>query len=179
LDINWAILAPKLAGMAIPATIASAFAGGAFAHFKVWLIKEEDILDRVNLAKKTLTAKVASAHRRLLTAYENKILGGTQNPADEFADKDVVEFYAAQVLSAAAQGAQFETCEIQNKRHYDCFFWSAVAALILAICAGLFDETRPFVALAGIALIAWQVCLVYCNRTLAQNLRKHEQSLSS
>lgn len=177
MGIDWSILAPKLSALAVPATIASVVAGGAFAHFKVWLIKEDDILARVNLAKKTLTAKIASAHRRLLTAYENKILGGTQKPDDEFADKDVVESYAAQVLRAAELGAQFELCEIQNKRHYDCFLWSVIAAVILTISASLSEEIRPFAALAGIALIAWQAWLVYLNRALAERLRKHEQSL--
>jgi len=175
LDIDWATLAPKLAVMAIPSSIASAFAGGVFAYFKVWLIDEKDILARVDLAKKSLTAMVADAHRRLLTAYERQILNA--QTANEFADKNVVEFYSAQVLRAAQLGAHLELCETLNKRHYDCFFWSAVVAAALLILSFLSDGIRPFIALADMALIAWQVWLVYRNRILAERLRKYEQSL--
>ena len=176
MDINWQTVAPKLSSVATQTAFVSAVTGGLLAQFKFFLLKEEDVCGRVNFAKKILTSKVASAHRRILASYKYELEGNAVD-ANAFADKDVVEIHSSEVLRAASLGAQFEKCEVENKRHYDCFFLATIIGGVLIFLALLLsDEIRPFITLAALALMLWQACLVWRNRSLADRLRKYEQS---
>ena len=187
MDLDWAVIAPKLSSIAFHSSFAPLLAGGGLAYFGPWLIEETALKSRVDLARQNIIAKLASSHRRLLTGLKAELARALSiDPSDalsensgnsDFADTDLVDQYAKEVFRSASLFQLIQRCAKRITFGYQQLLWSAALAIPMIVTAAMSDEARPFVTLIAFAMLLWQAIVVFRSRSVVKCLNEYEDSI--
>lgn len=171
LAIEWDVILSTLGGTAVYSTILSVVIGGGLSYFKLWLISEEDVRNRVGLKKEVSIEKLAIALNRILqqSCHTEIPLRGDPPHHD-----DVIVNYISESFRLLRVSSRLDSVHIGVKNAYTTLFLTAIVGLFFMLTALPSIAIRPYIALMCYMIILVQIGMVFRIRAMAKRLEEYE-----
>jgi len=165
-------LLDRLGDAAIYASLVSIVVGGGLAHFKLWLIPQEESRRRIGLQKQRFIEHCATSLDRALRQIPAQLVGLDQ--ATTY--REMLTSHTADTFRVMAVFRALDQIHERVKALYTFLFATAAFGLMGMLVSLIVERARPYVGLVALVLILAQLAAVIVLRNLADALERYEHT---
>ena len=164
-------LSERLSDGAIVTSIVSTAVGGGLAHFKPWLLPQEEARKRIGLQRQRLIEGLAASLNEIIERSQGAVplRGDATHP-------DLIAQHHSEMFRAISVIRRLDKVHSQIKRAYTFLFSTAGVGLLATLIALLFTQARSSIGLVSIMLILAQFGSVLHIRGQADLLEDYEHT---